>query len=135
MIRRNKYIGEVDVGCELYVIAHLEIRGGNLDAGIMHVCQQHAERIARAAQHDNQVAHRRIGNPALLAIDAIAAIDLGRHGFDRFHRKIRAGFGFAGGKAAHELPANQLGQVFFSNIGLRVLQGPSDQNGLTVVHR
>ena len=133
MIVGDEHAIEVHVGGQLRVIAHLAVRIADADAGRLHVGKQEGLPLTAAAQHADVVGGHRIGDPALGAGDAIAAVDLLGDGQHVAGRQVGAGLGFAGREAADELAAHQRWQVAHPQVATGAVQRLPDQNRLSVV--
>jgi len=71
VLSRYAYVVQPDIRCELDTVAHLEVGRPDGHAFRPQVHDQHGQDVPGDAERGHEVTHRRIGDEALVAADAV----------------------------------------------------------------
>src|SRR5579863_640547 len=98
MVIGYENIMEDHIRRELRIVPHLKIRRRDCDTGIVHVRQEEGQAHIGPTKDDYEVRDRRIGNPALSAVEKPSSRNGSSHCLYRIQREVGTCSRFASGK-------------------------------------
>lgn len=132
-LKRHLHIAEMHIGRQLSPVAHFSVGLADSNTRLVGLNHQldHAVLLA-AAEHDDEVGNRRVGDEALLSVDDVAITLSTRDGRDGLRRQIRASQWLGGGKGADLGAGDDRPQVALTDEVTASFQRPTSQNAVHV---